>query len=42
MIGRVAIVATIAGVSTPAVEQPRNTSPPDITSASVRADVFWQ
>ena len=42
MIGRGAIVPTISGVSTPAVEQPRNTSQPATTSASVRADVFWQ
>ena len=42
MIGCGAIVPTISGVSTPAVEQPRNTSQPDTTSASVRAAVFWQ
>jgi hypothetical protein len=40
MIGREAIVFTISGVSTPAVEQPRNTSQSTITSASVRASVL--
>ena len=42
MIGCRAIVATISGFSTPAVEQPRNTSQSFTTSASVRPLVFWQ
>ena len=40
MMGWSAIVATISRVSTPAVEQPRKTSAPSTTSASVRAAVF--
>ena len=34
--------AVISGVSTPAVLQPRKTSQPLTTSASVFASVFWQ
>ncbi len=34
------MVLTISAVSTPAAEQPRNTSAPLTTSASVRASVF--
>ncbi|MCY1209839.1 hypothetical protein D9M72_215050 [compost metagenome] len=39
--GLAAMVLTMSAVSTPAVEQPRNTSAPLTTSASVRASVFW-
>ena len=39
MIGCAAIVFTMSGVSTPAAEQPRNTSAPRVTSSSVRAGV---
>ena len=38
----IAIDVTIAGVNTPPVEQPRKTSAPFTTSASVRAEVRWQ
>ena len=39
MIGFAFIVATIAGLSTPPADSPRNTSEPTITSASVRCAV---
>ena len=39
MSGLAAILATIADLSTPAAERPRNTSAPPITSASARAGV---
>ncbi len=42
MIGLSAMLLTIASFITPAAEQPRNTSAPATTSASVRASVFWQ
>jgi len=39
--GLSAIFATISGLSTPAVDRPRKTSAPSITSPRVRAEVFW-
>ena len=39
--GRAAMHATIAGLSTPAADRPRNTSAPSMTSASVRSGVSW-
>ena len=41
MIGRSAICATISGLSTPAIDRPKNTSAPGTISASVRARVSW-
>jgi hypothetical protein len=41
MMGLAAMLATISGFSTPAAEQPRNTSAPPMASASVRAAVSW-
>ena len=42
MMGCVPMVLTMSAVSTPAAEQPRNTSAPSTTSAKVRAPVsFW-
>ena len=39
MIGSLAIVLTISGLSAPAADSPRNTSAPLQASASVRASV---
>ena len=41
MIGWPAMLFTMSGVTTPAAEQPRNTSASFITSASVRAPVSF-
>jgi hypothetical protein len=42
MMGWVPMALTMSAVSTPAAEQPRKTSAPATTSASVRAVVTWQ
>ena len=41
MMGWRAIVDTISALSTPAAEQPRKTSAPASTPASVRSSVAW-